>query len=288
MESNNPSSFRHLIPESRSNKIATCYTWILGSSPSMTVIALLLLVQSASATGVCLVCPPGHTCSGNTATLGGTAGQVLIREGASTTWKDVSTIALQGATGPQGATGVVGATGPQGGAGAVAGTTGAKALAATASAGTTTAGTAYAAWDHVHPLPTSTTTPTTLGTTVSAGSATTLSRSDHAHGYDREKLYGVLGICTNGSMGLSPNTIYPFSEWPAVSSGEYAIGTYCWCLKQDLSSGKVSKPVYIGEFARWASFCHAGCTAECANTSDWRAVSTWPGLTQSTFGAWGS
>ena len=72
------------------------------------LIMALLLTTPASATGVCLVCPPGHTCSDSTATLAGTAGQVLVRDGTTTAWKDVATVALQG---PQGARG---ATGPQG------------------------------------------------------------------------------------------------------------------------------------------------------------------------------
>jgi len=78
------------------------------------VIIALLLTPQAHATGVCLICPPGHACSDNTASLEGAAGQVLIREGTSTAWKDVSTIALQGPVGATGPRGPQGATGPSG------------------------------------------------------------------------------------------------------------------------------------------------------------------------------
>jgi len=81
------------------------------------MIMALLLTTQANATGVCLVCPPGHTCSGDSVALGGTAGQVLIREGTSTAWKSVVDVALQGNRGPQGATGATGPRGPQGATG---------------------------------------------------------------------------------------------------------------------------------------------------------------------------
>jgi len=87
------------------------------------LLALVLASAGASATsGACLVCPPGHTCSGDTATLTGTAGQVLVRDGTTTAWKDVATVALQGPQGATGARGATGATGPQGTAGATGAT----------------------------------------------------------------------------------------------------------------------------------------------------------------------
>ena len=215
-------------------------------------LAIIMASTEALATGVCLVCPPGFDCASGSPVVSGSGGQVLIREGASTTWKDVSTIALQGATGPQGATGVAGATGPQGGAGAVAGTTGAKALAATASAGTTTAGTAYAAWDHVHPLPTSSATPTTLGTAASAGSATTLSRSDHAHGYDPDKLYGHSGYCRNATT----NSASFVDEINETSS------KHCWCYKYKLDGSGLIIRRFWGAF-NTVGECRALCAYSC-------------------------
>jgi len=75
------------------------------------LLLLTLLLASAgtnATTGVCMVCPTGYDCSSGTPVIGGTAGQVLVRDGTTTAWKDVATVALQG---PQGARG---ATGPQG------------------------------------------------------------------------------------------------------------------------------------------------------------------------------
>ena len=68
------------------------------------LLALLLAnVGASAASGVCLVCPAGYDCSSGTPVIGGTVGQILVREGGAAAWKNVATVALQGPQGPQGA-----------------------------------------------------------------------------------------------------------------------------------------------------------------------------------------
>ena len=53
-------------------------------------IMLLTAAAPSHAAGVCIVCPPGHTCpTGSAPTLSGTPGQVLRRTTTSTEWVDI-------------------------------------------------------------------------------------------------------------------------------------------------------------------------------------------------------
>ena len=96
------------------------FTWIPASSAGMTI---LLFAAQLNAAGVCIICPPGHTCvAGSGPVLGGAEGQLLRRTAMGTEWVNAS--AMQGpagptgAQGPQGAPGAQGNVGPQGPAGA--------------------------------------------------------------------------------------------------------------------------------------------------------------------------
>ena len=73
----------------------------------------LLISDQAQAAGVCIVCPPGHTCPINgTPVISGTPGQILARTATGTEWVDVATAALQGPQGPQGPQGATGGQPP--------------------------------------------------------------------------------------------------------------------------------------------------------------------------------
>ena len=87
-------------------------------------IMLLSAAAPAHAAGVCIICPPGHTCPGNTApVLGGATNQILRRTATGTEWVNASAVqgtqGPQGAAGAQGPAGASGAQGPQGTAGTV-------------------------------------------------------------------------------------------------------------------------------------------------------------------------
>ena len=75
------------------------FTWIPVLSTGMTI---LLFAVQLNAAGVCIVCPPGHTCpAGETPVLGGAGGSLLRRTSAGTEWaypRDVLVSAL-GTTG---------------------------------------------------------------------------------------------------------------------------------------------------------------------------------------------
>ena len=84
------------------------FTWIPASSAGMT---MLLFAAQLNAAGVCIVCPPGHTCvAGSEPVLSGSAGQILQRTATGTHWVDTS--AIQGSQGPTGPTGPQGPPGP--------------------------------------------------------------------------------------------------------------------------------------------------------------------------------
>ena len=86
----------------------TLFAWIPASSAGMTI---LLFAAQLNAAGVCIICPPGHTCpAGGGPTLQGNTGQILQRTATGTQWVNAS--AVQGAQGPQGAVGAQGAMGP--------------------------------------------------------------------------------------------------------------------------------------------------------------------------------
>ena len=105
------------LTEQRNNS----WYWIPLKS-GVSLMLMLLLPQHAYAGGVCVTCPPGHTCPyGELPILGGSSGQILRRTIEGTEWTNVA--ALQGpqgaigAVGPQGAVGAAGPVGPQGVAG---------------------------------------------------------------------------------------------------------------------------------------------------------------------------
>ena len=70
----------------------------------MKKLLLLAILASAGAnaadSGVCQVCPTGFDCSSGTPVLGGSVGQVLVREGSQIVWKNVEDINLRGPQDP--------------------------------------------------------------------------------------------------------------------------------------------------------------------------------------------
>ena len=130
----------------------------------------------------------------------------------------------------------------------------------------------------------STSIPTTLGSTATAGntSTTTYSKSDHAHGYDSGKLYGVMPYCANqcanSSNGLATsdcqNSSHSNGKWPSIDSND-ANNKYCWCFKYKLdSNGGRSRPVFFQALSSAAN-CRTDCSQYCADYSVWRSAATW-------------
>ena len=135
----------------------------------------------------------------------------------------------------------------------------------------------------------STAAPTTLGTTATPGatSTTTYSKSDHAHGYDHTKLYGVYGLCsdrcansggklTDDWLACSRNksTLYIGHE-PNIQSATEGNAQYCWCYKYKLDgSGHSPRPVYL-LFFTYPTWCRSNCQLECMSQSEWREVDAW-------------
>ena len=67
------------------------------------LLLMLLLTTPTHAAGVCIVCPPGHTCpTGSAPVISGTPGQILRRTESGTEWVNIAAEILQNATGVTG------------------------------------------------------------------------------------------------------------------------------------------------------------------------------------------